>query len=74
MNNRLPNDYCRCYGYLCPQKEECKRYLTIAVDSVWDEKNGPSVRSYVSSMQSSGSTEIVADEDCYGFIQAEGNL
>ena len=52
--NQLPNDYTRCYGYLCRKKRECKRFTTIAIDE-------SKLLSYVNSM-------IDEQGDCENFI------
>jgi hypothetical protein len=70
VSNQLSGDMSRCYGYMCPVREECKRFLTIAQDALFDEKNGPRLRSYVSTMRDE-TFGVVDDDDCTGFIKAE---
>lgn len=66
MSNILNKDMCRCYGYMCGQKEQCKRFLTLAIDAYMDELQGPSLRSYASAL-----TDTLSEEDCTSFIQGE---
>ena len=50
----LPNDYTRCYGYLCTKRRHCQRFTTMRIDPI-------ATLSYVNSM-------IDENGDCEAFI------
>lgn len=60
---RLPDDYSRCYGEGCSQKESCRRYQTIQRDDAYDMEFGGRLRSYTISLKPQD------EEFCGEFIQ-----
>jgi hypothetical protein len=58
---QLKSDMCRCYGYECNLKRQCKRFLTMSVDK-------PGLYAYVEHMCS----KSINDETtkCEYYIEA----